>query len=66
MKPSCFKISAIRAFTDEDGIATLTMDDGKANVMSVAMLQSLNAALDRAGVSQNPAAAQDNSQEDQG
>lgn len=30
------------------GIATLTMDDGKANVMSVRMLQELSAALDRA------------------
>ena len=31
-----------------DGIATLTMDDGKANAMSVAMLRALNDALDRA------------------
>lgn len=31
-----------------DGIATLVMDDGKANAMSVAMLQALNDALDRA------------------
>lgn len=31
-----------------DAIATITMDDGKANVMSVRMLQALNAALDRA------------------
>ena len=31
-----------------DGIATLTMDDDKANAMSVAMLQALNDALDRA------------------
>jgi enoyl-CoA hydratase len=31
-----------------DGIATLTMDDGEANAMSVAMLQALNDALDRA------------------
>ena len=35
-----------------DGIATLTMDDGKANVMSVAMLRKLNEALDRAGLDQ--------------
>jgi enoyl-CoA hydratase len=35
-----------------DGIATLTMDDGKANVMSLAMLQALNAALDRAQADQ--------------
>jgi enoyl-CoA hydratase len=31
-----------------DSIATLTMDDGKANVMSPQMLASLNGALDRA------------------
>ena len=31
-----------------DGIATLTMDDGKANVMSVRMLGAINTALDRA------------------
>ena len=31
-----------------DGIATLSMDDGKANVMSLRMLQALNAAFDRA------------------
>ena len=31
-----------------DGIATITLDDGKANAMSVGMLQALNAALDRA------------------
>ncbi len=30
------------------GVATLTMDDGKANVMSVRMLDALNTALDRA------------------
>ena len=32
----------------EDSIATITMDDGKVNVMSLAMLAELNAALDRA------------------
>ena len=31
-----------------DGVATLAMDDGKANVMSLRMLQALRAALDRA------------------
>ena len=31
-----------------DGVATITLDDGKANVMSVAMLQAVSAALDRA------------------
>ena len=32
-----------------DGIGTITMDNGKANVMSVRMMQELNAALDCAG-----------------
>jgi enoyl-CoA hydratase len=32
----------------KDSIATLTMDDGKVNVMSIAMSSALNAALDRA------------------
>ena len=32
----------------EAGVATITLDDGKANVMSVAMLAALNEALDRA------------------
>ena len=31
-----------------DGVATLTMDDGKANAMSPAMQAALNAAFDRA------------------
>ena len=31
-----------------DGIATITMDDGKVNVMSLAMQDGLNGALDRA------------------
>ena len=32
----------------KDSVATITMDDGKANVMSVAMLSALNTALDKA------------------
>ena len=36
------------AYELSDGIATITMDDGKANVMSEAMLQALGTALDRA------------------
>ena len=32
----------------QDGIATLTMDDGKANALSLAMSTALNAGLDRA------------------
>jgi len=36
----------------DGGVATVTMDDGKANVMSVQMLQALNAAFDRAQADQ--------------
>ena len=36
------------AYRLEDSIATITMDDGKVNVMSLRMLTELNAALDRA------------------
>ncbi len=32
----------------KDSVATITMDDGKVNVMSVAMLTALNGALDKA------------------
>ena len=32
----------------EDSVATITMDDGKVNAMSLAMVSELNAALDRA------------------
>ena len=32
----------------KDSVATITMDDGKVNVMSVGMLSALNAALDQA------------------
>lgn len=35
-------------YTLQDGIATLTLDDGKANAMSLAMLQMLDALLTRA------------------
>jgi enoyl-CoA hydratase len=36
------------AYQLEDSIATITMDDGKANVLSLAMQGELNAALDKA------------------
>jgi len=36
----------------DGGVATVTMDDGKANVMSVQMLQALSAAFDRAQADQ--------------
>ncbi len=32
----------------QDGVATITMDDGKVNALSLAMLGEINAALDRA------------------
>jgi len=38
----------IVSFNVCDGIATLTMDDGKANALSLAMSQALDAGLDRA------------------
>ncbi len=41
-------MASLITYTLADGIATLAMDDGKANVMSPAMLAELNAALDRA------------------
>jgi len=36
------------AYCLEDGVATITLDDGKVNVMSTAMLAELGAAFDRA------------------
>ncbi len=41
-------MDSILDYTLHDGTATLTMNDGKANVMSPRMLDALNAALDRA------------------
>lgn len=38
----------ILTFTVSEGIATVTMDDGKANALSMAMLEALDAAMDRA------------------
>ena len=35
-------------YTFEDGISTIALDDGKANVMSVQMINEINAALDQA------------------
>ena len=43
-------MSDILDFSISDGIATLTMDDGKANAMSPAMSSALNAGLDRASI----------------
>ncbi len=45
-------MEALVGYAFSDGVATVTMDDGKANVMSVRMLQALNAALDRAQADQ--------------
>jgi enoyl-CoA hydratase/carnithine racemase len=41
-------MTALVGYELEDGIATVTMDDGKVNVMSVPMLADVNAALDQA------------------
>ena len=41
-------MTALVTYQLKDGIATLAMDDGKVNVMSLPMLAELNGALDRA------------------
>ena len=41
-------MSDLVAFDVQEGIATLTMDDGKANALSLAMSEAVNAGLDRA------------------
>jgi len=41
-------MSTLTTYELADGVATITMDDGKANALSVAMLGELSAALDRA------------------
>ena len=40
-------MTEIVSFAVRDGVATLTMDDGKANALSLAMSQALDAGLDR-------------------
>jgi enoyl-CoA hydratase len=44
--------TSLLSYELSDGVATLTMDDGKANVMSVRMLQAIDKALDRAQADQ--------------
>lgn len=41
-------MSILLSYTLADGVATIALDDGKANVMSVDMLRAIGAALDRA------------------
>jgi enoyl-CoA hydratase/carnithine racemase len=41
-------VEALVTYELADGVATIAMDDGKVNVMSLAMQDELNAALDRA------------------
>ncbi len=41
-------MSELVSFKSDNGISIITMDDGKANAMSVQMLQGLNDALDQA------------------
>lgn len=44
---------ALVRYENSDGISSITLDDGKANVLSPQMLQELNAALDRAEADNN-------------
>lgn len=41
-------MSELTSYEQADGIATITMDDGKVNALGIAMLRELHAALDRA------------------
>jgi enoyl-CoA hydratase len=41
-------MAALVSYRLEDSVATITMDDGKVNALSIEMLGELNAALDRA------------------
>jgi enoyl-CoA hydratase len=41
-------MSSIVSYRLEEGVATITMDDGKVNVLSQRMISELNSALDRA------------------
>jgi enoyl-CoA hydratase len=47
-------MSALVRYEIEDGIATITMDDGKRNALSSPMFAELNAAFDRAGADDVP------------
>lgn len=38
----------LTTYTEKDGVATITMDDGKANVLSTDMIAELNTAFDKA------------------
>jgi enoyl-CoA hydratase len=40
--------TALLSYAEAGGVATITMDDGKANALSTAMLEQLHAAFDRA------------------
>ncbi len=47
-------MSTLVTYRSDDGIATITMDDGKRNVLSGQMFGELNAAFDRAGADDVP------------
>jgi enoyl-CoA hydratase len=47
-------MSTLVTYRTEDGIATITMDDGKRNALSAQMFAELNAAFDRALASRCP------------
>jgi enoyl-CoA hydratase len=47
-------MSTLVTYRNEDGVATVTMDDGKRNALSADMLARLNAAFDRAETERVP------------
>lgn len=47
-------MSELATYTFENNVSLITMDDGKANVMSVQMLKEINAALDQAEQAGSP------------
>ena len=48
MSTNLSSTNQLATYSFEEGISTITLDDGKANVMSVQMLAEINAALDEA------------------
>ena len=48
MSTNLSSTNQLATYSLEEGISTITLDDGKANVMSVQMLAEINAALDEA------------------
>ena len=48
MSTNLSSTNQLATYSFGEGISTITLDDGKANVMSVQMLAEINAALDEA------------------